>query len=105
LTQVANCDDTVPNPFGLVWASTIPTGPLPASAAFFTPGGTGTFELFVGPAFNPAAFGDPAACSSTTAATHGFLTDFVSPSLTQNAQNDAANFVMKATPAPRVQHP
>lgn len=104
LTQMANCDGVVPNPFGLLWASTVPSSPLPSGAAFFAPNATGTFQLFVGPSFNPAVFGDPTACSPTTAVTHEFLLDFANPSLTLNAQNDAANFVMNDTLAPSVQH-
>src|SRR5262249_17063774 len=57
LTQIANCDDVVPNPFGLIHSSNIGTSPLPTSAAFFAPNATGTFQLFVGTGFNPAAFG------------------------------------------------
>jgi hypothetical protein len=102
LTQMANCDGVVPNPFGFVLASNVPTGPL--VPALFTPNSTGTFELFVGPSFNPADFGKPASCSPTTAVSHGFLTDFASPQLTLNAQNDAANFVVSNTLAPSVQH-
>ena len=57
LTQMANCDQTVPNPFNLIYASNVPTGPEPTGASFFAPGATGTFQLFVGPGFNPATFG------------------------------------------------
>lgn len=118
LVQMANCDQVVPNPFGLVWASNVafssapPGGPLPTGAAFFAPGATGTFQLFVGPAFNPADFGNPAKCTDTTAAGalvvnnspsggHGFLTSFEN-SLTLAAQNDAASFLMTGNPVPSV---
>ncbi|MGE5187099.1 MAG: hypothetical protein ACM31C_33850, partial [Acidobacteriota bacterium] len=47
LTQVANCDQTSLNPFGLLFAANAGTGPLPTGASFFAPGGTGTFQLFV----------------------------------------------------------
>jgi hypothetical protein len=94
----------VPNPFGLVWASNVPTGPLPTGAAFFAPGATGTFELFVGAGFNPADFGNPAKCSQGPVS-HGFLLDFTNPTLTLAGQTDAANFVMKNTLPPSLQHP
>jgi hypothetical protein len=99
LTQMANCDGVVPNPFGFVWASNIPTGPL--VPALFTPNATGTFELFVTAPFDPATFGT---CPGASAVNHGFLLDFTKPSLALNAQADAANFVMKNTLAPSVQH-
>jgi len=35
---------------------------------------------------------------------HGFVTDFVRPTLTLNAQHDIANFVMSDTLPLRVQH-
>lgn len=99
LTQMANCDGVVPNPFGFVWASNIPTGPL--VPALFTPNATGTFELFVTTPFDPNTFGT---CPGTSAVNHGFLLDFANPSLTLNAQNDAAKFVMQNIDAPSVQH-
>jgi hypothetical protein len=92
LTQMANCDQTVPNPFNLIYASNVPTGPEPTGAAFFALGATGTFQLFVGPGFNAATtpFGT---CSATTAVEHAFITDWTTPALTTKAQNDIANFV------------
>ena len=114
LTQVANCDQVVPNPFGLIWASNIafastpPGGPLPTGPAFFAPGATGTFQLLVGHLFNPADFGNPAKCSDTTAAGalangggHAHLTSFEN-SLTIEAQTDLASFVMTGNPVPSV---
>jgi hypothetical protein len=100
LSQMANCDNVVPNPFGLVYSSNVPTGPLPSGAAFFAPGATGTFQLFVGPAFNPAGFGT---CPANTTVTHGFLTDFASPALTVKAQTDLASFVMTTNPVNSVE--
>ena len=109
LIQVANCDQVVPNPFGVVWASNIQfaasmAGPLPAGA-------TGTFQVFVGPDFNladPASqFLHPDKCLETTAAGtlvrgvgHGFLTDFGNPTLTLTGQSDVANFVRNDTLPP-----
>jgi hypothetical protein len=89
LTQIANCDDTVPNPFNLIHASNTGTSPLPTGAAFFAPGLKGTFQLFVGAGFDPAGFGT---CLAGVVE-HGFLLDFAS-SLTSKAQLDIANFVM-----------
>ena len=100
LTQIANCDQTVPNPFNLILASNVPTGALPTGAAFFAPGATGTFQLFVSSTFDPSKFGT----CSTGAVEHAFITDWVTPSLTQNAQNDLANFVMTDTKPLSVQH-
>ena len=101
LTQNAYCDDTVPNPFNFIFASNIPTGPLPTGAAFFTPGATGTFQLYVSATFDPATF----PTCSTGAVAHGFLTNWLTPTLTQNAQNDLAAFVMHDTLPTSVQHP
>jgi hypothetical protein len=100
LTQVANCDAVVPNPFSLVYASNVGTGALPAGPAFFAPSATGTFQLFVTDPFDPATFGS---CSAS-AVEHGFLTDWVVPSLTANAQRDLANFVTLDTLPLSVQH-
>ncbi len=94
LTQMANCDQTVPNPFNLIYASNVPTGPEPTGPSFFAPGATGTFQLFVGPGFTPASFGT---CSANTAVEHGFITDWLTPALTTKAQNDIASFVMDDT--------
>ena len=103
LSQIANCDQTVPNPFNLLLSSNIPTGPLPTGAAFFAPGATGTFQLFVTAPFDPATFGS---CSPLpgSAVAHGFLTNWATPSLTTTAQNDIANFVMLNTLPLSVEH-
>lgn len=104
LTQIANCDAVVPNPFNLIHASTVGTGPLPTGASFFAPGATGTFQLFVSNTptpFDPSRFGT---CTASTVE-HGFLTDWVTPSLTRNAQSDLAKFVTDDTfLPPSVQH-
>lgn len=100
LTQVAYCDHVVPNAFNYLHASNARSGPLPTGASFFAPGGTGTFQLFVSPGFDPNTFGS---CSNG-AVEHGFLTDWVTPSLTANAQRDIAGFVMTDTNPVRVQH-
>jgi hypothetical protein len=124
LIQVANCDRVVPNPFGLVWSSTLafanlasPEGPLPNNPAFFAPGSTGTFQLFVGNAFNPLDFGNSGKCTDATAAGnllvgqppnqtpsggHGFLLSFEHPDLTAAAQGSLASFMMTGNPVPSV---
>ena len=108
LTQVANCDAVVPNPFSFVHASNVATGPLPkptatepADPAFFAAGATGTFQLFVTTPFDFKT--DFGSCSVSTVE-HGFLTDWVTPSLTANAQRDLASFVMLDTSPLSVQH-
>jgi hypothetical protein len=101
LSQMANCDDTVPNPFSFVYASNISVGPLPSGAAFFQADTTGTFQLFVTTPFNPATFG---ACPSASGVGHGFLLNFANPTLTGNAQNDLARFLRSDTIPLRVQH-
>lgn len=102
LAQMANCDQTVTNPFNLIYASNIPLAPLPSSPAFFG-GGTGTLQLFVTAPFDPATFGT---CSPlpASAVEHSFLTDWLSPTLTENAQTDMARFVMTDAAPPTVQH-
>lgn len=99
LTQVANCDAVVPNPFSLVYASNVGTGPLPGFPGF---GGPGTFQLFVSQPFDPDTFEFGKCLVSTV--DHGFLTDWVNPTLTALAQRDLANFVTLDTPPLSVQH-
>jgi hypothetical protein len=108
LNQIANCDAVVPNPFNLIFASNIyagitPAVPLPSAATFFTPNLTGAFQLFVGAGFDPVntPFGT---CPLAAVVSHAFLTDWAIPSLTTNAQNDIANFVMEDTLPLSVQH-
>jgi hypothetical protein len=105
LTQIANCDAVVPNPFSLVYASNVPTAPLPPDPSRTLPpdptfGGPGTFQIFV-----PSSPNDLASpCSESTAVSHGFLTDWAIPSLTRNAQSDLANFVMGDVLPLSIQH-
>jgi hypothetical protein len=101
LTQVANCDAVVPNPFSFVHASNIPTGTLPFDPTFGS--GTGTFQLFI--PTDPSTAGDLKVCSPSTAVEHGFLTDWVTAPLTRKAQADLAAFVTKDISPPSLQHP
>lgn len=114
LSQMANCDSVVPNAFGLLYASNLytansPAVPLPAVAEFFsTVGLRGAFQLFVGAGFDPRPTGTPfGTCPTVTpspAVGHGFLTDWSIPSLTQNAQTDAAAFLASDTLPIVLQH-
>jgi hypothetical protein len=92
LAQMAHCDEVVPNSFGFVFASNIPTGPLPPPAA-----GVGTFQLFVTPTFTQ--LGD----CRTGVVEHGFYTDWVDPATTAQAQRDLASFVRNDTLPPSIQ--
>jgi hypothetical protein len=101
LTQIANCDGVVLNPFNLIYASNAPTGPLPTDATFFSPTGTGTFQIFVSTSAPFTTFGS---CTASVVE-HGFLTDWVTPAITAKAQSDIAQFVTHDTLPLRVQHP
>lgn len=102
LTQVALCDQVVPNAFNYVWASNLGSSPLPGFPGF---GGPGTFQLFwTGTtAPTPTEVADAiAACAvpggtSAHAVNHGFLTDWSDPLMTGQAQGDAAAFVASDT--------
>jgi hypothetical protein len=98
LTQIAHCDGVVPNPFNLVHASNIGTGPLPLSDAFFTGGGNGTFQVFASAGFTRTLAGFQSCTTGVVG--HGFLLDFANPGLTLAAQSDIASFVMSPTNAP-----
>jgi hypothetical protein len=100
LTQLAFCDQVVPNPFSLIWASTAGTGPLPGMATF---GGPGTFELFFRGTQVPTQ-ADLLACPApggspipASAVSHGFLTDWTDAVITGKAQLDAASFLSAGT--------
>jgi hypothetical protein len=100
LTQAALCDQTVPNTWNYVLDSNAGTGPLPGAPAFYAPGATGTFQLFMKPTADPvsavAACGSPTGTSAYAQA-HGFLLDWSNPALAARAQGDAASFVVDDT--------
>lgn len=104
LTQMANCDTTVPNPFNLIHASNIGVGPTPGTVAdFFTATHTGTFQLFVNSGFNAAGFLN---CTvSGGVVPHGFLLDFSTPALTLAAQQSIADFVLTDSAQPSIEAP
>lgn len=85
LTQIANCDLVVPNPFGFVYASNVPTLPLLPAPDF---GGPGTFQLFV-----PTGPADIGNCTNAASRVdHGFLTDWSKP-FAGLAQDDIVSFM------------
>jgi hypothetical protein len=103
LTQVAFCDQVVPNPWGYLWASTLGTGPTPASGTFGAPG---DFQLFMKGAAPPGP-ADLASCTggfgsfplTPWAVGHAFITDWsvANASRATQAQADAAAFVVSDT--------
>jgi hypothetical protein len=107
LSQVAFCDQTVPNPFNFILTENFSTvGPLPLSDAFLT--STGTFQMFWN---QTTGGGDPVShlqllsCQNSStpgAVEHGFVTDWVHPLITSTAQSDIASFVTTDTNPPSV---
>ena len=101
LTQVALCDQTVPNTWSYVLASNAGTSPLPVAPTFGAPG---TFQLFAMLDGNPATVaaaiqtcGVPGATTGH-AVEHAFFTDWTfSPAATLKAQQDAADFVLSSS--------
>lgn len=89
LSQIAGCDNTVPEPFGFVYAANAGLGPLPPND------GVGTFQVFTSAA--PAVPG----CIFRPVP-HSFLTDFTNPTLTTTAQSDIADFVRADTKPPGI---
>jgi len=94
LTQIAYCDGTVPNAFNFLFASNVPTNPLPPTGLPGT--GPNVFTMFVGPDFANAS----SPCGVNTAIGHSFLIDWVTTTVTQTAQTDMATFVTKDTLPP-----
>jgi hypothetical protein len=101
LTQVALCDQTVPNTWSYVLAGNAGTSPLPVAPTFGLPG---TFQLFAmsdgNPSTIPAAIQACGVPGATTghAVEHGFFTDWTfSPGATLKAQQDAADFVLSSS--------
>jgi hypothetical protein len=76
LTQVAECDLVVPNPFGFVFAANAGTGPFPPPIV------NGTFQLF-----KSAAPADPTTCPGGGAVDHNFLLS------SANAQTDIVTWL------------
>ncbi|HEU4729177.1 MAG TPA: hypothetical protein VFT22_14840 [Kofleriaceae bacterium] len=105
LAQIADCDDTVPNPFNLVFASNIGVSPLPTGDAFFTSRTPGTFQVFISSATQTLA--GFLACQSGVVK-HGFLLDPSTPgaaTLTGKAQADIAAFLAAGANPPSVESP
>jgi hypothetical protein len=99
LSQAAFCDQTVPNPFNLIYANVLGATPLPPTEAATAGGSDAAFELFTKstPPFTPANIVDFSCPTPLPAAAveHAFITDWTNPGITTDAQNDIANFVMK----------
>jgi hypothetical protein len=111
LTQVAFCDQTVPNPFEYILDTNIlcgatdigacTKGPLPYMQNFGAPG---NFELFYKGTSAPTA-SQLSACpapptpggSTPGAVTHAFITDWSDATITGAAQGDAAAFLGAGT--------
>ena len=96
LTQIANCDLVVPNPFSFVYAANVPTTPLLGFPGF---GGPGTFQLFV-----PTGAADIGSCADASRVDHAFLTDWTK-AFAALAQGDIANFVMTNASPLGLRHP
>ena len=90
LMQIANCDQTVTNPFNYIYAANLGVSPLPATP----PPVAGTFQLFTG--------GLTTADGCTSGIAHGFLIDYVVPGKTLSAQTDLAAFAASLTQPPSV---
>jgi hypothetical protein len=96
LSQAAYCDQTVPNPWNFIYANVLGATPLPPTGAAGS--ASGAFELFVNGAPN-ADLSCPTPLPSS-AVEHAFITDWNNTTITTNAQNDIAAFVMTgAVPA------
>lgn len=100
LTQLAFCDQVVPNPFSFVWASTAGVSPLLIAPTF---GGPGTFQLFYTGSAAPTA-SDLGSCPApgdsplpAGAVDHAFFTNWDGQVQTGRAQSDAAAFVTTDT--------
>jgi hypothetical protein len=103
LTQVALCDQTVPNTWSYVLASNAGTAPLPVAPTFGAPG---TFQLFFKMVGAPPTLTEVSAAiqacavpggTSANAVEHGFLLDWTNALMTGQAQSDAAAFVVSDT--------
>lgn len=95
LSQAAQCDNTVPNPFNFLYASNVGSlTPLPPTGA------AGTFQLFVSSDTTTSSF-----CPTGGAVSHGFLTDFSKPAVAGKAQTDLASFLKTAQPVPGIENP
>lgn len=90
LSQMAQCDQVVPNPFGFVYSANAGVSPLPPTGA------AGTFQLFRSSAAASAT------CPSGGAVSHGFLLDFSNATIAGTGQGDIAAFVTADTNPPSV---
>jgi hypothetical protein len=98
-TQVAFCDQVVPNPWNFILDTTAHTGPVstsatpvPGSLQIYARGTPGTaLDLTTCPA--PTSGLPPPA----SAVSHGFLLDFADPAITATAQDYVSQFLLSST--------
>jgi hypothetical protein len=94
LSQAANCDDTVPNPFNFLYA---------ANGGVLTvlppTGAPGKFQLFT------STDAPTATCPGGGGVSHGFLLDFSKPTVAGAAQTDLANFLKTGNDVPSLRQP
>jgi hypothetical protein len=101
--QTGFCDQVIPNPFGFLWSSNAPIGPLPVSQTFGQPG---NFQLFFKGTAAPTPT-DLAACPPpggsplpASTVTHAYFSDWVNAAITSTAQADAAAFLATGSNQP-----
>jgi hypothetical protein len=106
LTQMAYCDQVVPNPFGYILDTNIVGfSQMPPAPGFGT--GTGNFELFykfTGTTPDLTTCPSPGSSGSipANAVNHAFLTNWTDP-FTARGQSDAAKFLLDGTKPPSLQ--
>ncbi|HEY0190252.1 MAG TPA: hypothetical protein VGC42_03970 [Kofleriaceae bacterium] len=101
LTQIADCDNTVPNPFNVLFTTNIGGAAMsPAVPGFFTGGGSSFFQLYAADTSITTlpGFLTQNCATSSAAVSHGFLLDFKNVSLTTKAQGSEASFLRTNAP-------
>jgi hypothetical protein len=97
LTQFANCDGDVTNPFNFLYASNAGLGPVPNPTA--NPPTSGTIQLFL------SSDGPTPTCPTGGGVSHAFLLDFSKPAVATAAQADLASFLKTGQNVPSIEHP
>jgi hypothetical protein len=97
-TQIAFCDQVVPNPFNFILDTTAHTGPFPGAPGF---GGPGNLQLYAKGTSVPDLTACPAPTSGlpppASAVSHGFLLDFADLAITGTAQDYVSKFLLSST--------
>ncbi|HEY6910243.1 MAG TPA: hypothetical protein VI356_12785 [Myxococcales bacterium] len=97
-TQVAFCDQVVPNPFNFILDTTAHTGPTPIDQGF---GGPGNLQVYAKGTTVPDLTACPAPTSGlpppSSAVSHGFLLDFADAAITATAQDYVQKFLLSPT--------